>query len=207
MKIIYNGIHANHFDCSIDPGEIKRKYNIGPLDPLIVFIGRITYQKGPDLLLEAIPEILRDNPQARFVFAGEGDMKDCLIHRSRELGVEHVVRFTGFISDEEKRDLLNACQAVCVPSRNEPFGVVVLEAWASGKPVITIHGTGAGDIVWHDATGLKVYGYPNSIAWGVNNIFSDFEKAMWMGRNGRKAAENVFNWDKIAEDIMKVYEE
>jgi len=207
MKVIYNGIHANKFEGWIDQGEVKKRFNIGPLDPMVLFIGRMTHQKGPDMLLEAIPDVLKDFPQARFVFAGDGDMKNYLVDKSRQLGIEHAVRFTGFIPENDKVDLLRACEVVCVPSRNEPFGIVVLEAWSAGKPVITIHGTGAGDIVWHNATGLKVYGFPNSIAWGVKNIFSDFEKAKWMGRNGRYAAETEFNWDKIAAETLKVYEE
>jgi glycosyltransferase involved in cell wall biosynthesis len=207
IRVIHNGIHANKFDGWIDPGEVKRRFNVGPVDPLVLFVGRMTYQKGPDLLLEAVPDVLRDYPQARFVFVGDGDMKNYLIRRTNELGVNHAVRFTGFIPEKDKIDLMKACEVVCVPSRNEPFGIVVLEAWSAGKPVIAIHGTGAGDIVWHEVTGLKVYGYPDSIAWGVKTIFSDFEKARWMGRNGRYAAEKEFNWDKIAADTLKVYEE
>lgn len=207
MRIIYNGVHANKFDGWADQGEIKKGFNVGPLDPMVLFVGRMTYQKGPDLLLEAVPEILRDYPQARFVFVGDGDMKNHLVNRANQLEINHAVRFTGYLPEKDKIDLLKACEVVCVPSRNEPFGIIVLEAWAAGKPVIAIHGTGAGNIVWHDATGLKVYGYPNSIAWGIKNIFSDFEKAKWMGNNGRIAAQNEFNWDKIAAETLKVYEE
>jgi glycosyltransferase involved in cell wall biosynthesis len=206
-RIIYNGVHANKFDGWIDQGEVKKRFHIGPLDPMILFVGRMTYQKGPDLLLEAVPDVLKDYPQARFIFVGEGEMKNHLIHRANELGINHAVRFTGFISDNDKIDLLRACEVVCIPSRNEPFGIIVLEAWSAGKPVITIHGTGAGDIVWHDTTGLKVYGYPNSIAWGVKNILSNLERGKCMGENGRRAAENDFNWNKIAKETLKVYQE
>jgi glycosyltransferase involved in cell wall biosynthesis len=207
MKIIYNGVNANKFEGWVDQGEVKKRFNIGPLDPMILFIGRMTYQKGPDLLLEAIPDILKDHPQTRFVFVGDGDMKDHLIHRSHELGIDYAVRFTGYVSEDDKKDLLRACDAVCIPSRNEPFGIVVLEAWASGKPVVTMHDTGAGDLVWHDTTGLKVYPNTNSISWGIKNIYSDFEKALCMGRNGRLATENVFDWNKITEKTLEVYRE
>ncbi|MCS7135331.1 MAG: glycosyltransferase family 4 protein, partial [Candidatus Aenigmarchaeota archaeon] len=169
---------------------------------------RITYMKGPDLLVEAIPEVLREYPHAKFVFAGDGDMKHWLERRVHELGIAHAVRFTGWIHDfNQKADLLKAVDAVCVPSRNEPFGVVVLEAWSAGKPVIATHGTGAGEIVWHEVTGVRVYQTPNSIAWGIKYIFSDFERARWMGRNGRRAAEEAFNWDNIAKHLDKFYGE
>lgn len=207
MRVVHNAINVKDYNGFINPGPVKMKYGIGIMDPTVLFLGRITYQKGPDLLLETVPDVLKDYPNAKFVFAGDGDMKLSLENRARELGVNHAIRFTGYVSGEEKANLLKSCDVVCVPSRNEPFGIVVLEAWACGKPVIAIHGTGAGEIVWHDVTGLKVYGHPGSIGWGIKNIFSDFEKARWMGRNGRVAAETAFNWDRIAEVTLNVYRE
>jgi len=208
IKVIHNGIHARHFNGFIDPwNDAKKKYGIGSMDPVALFIGRLTYQKGPDLLLEAIPEVLKSCPSAKFLFVGNGDMKSHLENRTRQLGLNHAVTFTGYLSPDEKANLLKACDCVVIPSRNEPFGIVVLEAWASGKPVITTHGTGAGEIVWHDVTGLKVYQAPNSIAWGIKNLFSDHERARWMGKSGRLAAENAFNWDEIAEHTLQVYRE
>lgn len=208
IRVIHNGIHARHFDGFIDSWhDAKKKYGLGPMDPLALFIGRLTHQKGPDLFLEAIPEVLRSYPHAKFVFVGDGDMKNHLENRAKQLNLSHVVRFTGYISPHEKANLLKACDCVVVPSRNEPFGIVVLEAWASGKPVIATHGTGAGEIVWHDVTGLKVYQAPNSIAWGIKTLFSDHERGRLMGKNGRHAAETAFNWDKIADHTLGVYRE
>jgi glycogen(starch) synthase len=134
-------------------------------------------------------------------------MKGYVERRARELNVSHAVRFTGYVSEDEKIKILKASDCVVVPSRNEPFGIVVLEAWAVAKPVIATHGTGAGEIVWHEVTGLRVYQAPNSIAWGIKYIFSNFEKARWMGANGRRAAEEAFNWDRIADYTEKVYKE
>lgn len=208
IRVIPNGIWAKNFDGFIDPWkDAKRKYGIGALDPLILFVGRMTHQKGPDLLLEAIPDVLKDYSQAKFVFVGDGYMRSQLENKARELDLTHAVRFTGYISDEEKANLMKASECVVVPSRNEPFGIVVLEAWSCGKPVISTHGTGAGELIWHEVTGLKVYRNQNSIAWGIKYILSNLEKARWMGRNGRFAAENVFTWDKIAEQTLAVYKE
>jgi glycosyltransferase involved in cell wall biosynthesis len=208
IRVIPNGIWAHKFDGFIDPwNDVKKKYGIGVYDPVVLFVGRITYQKGPDLLLEAVPDVLKDFPNAKFIFVGDGDMKAHLENRARQLNIDHAVKFTGYISDQDKTNLYKACDCVVVPSRNEPFGIVVLEAWACGKPVIVIHGTGAGEIVWHDVTGLKVYQAPNSIAWGIKEIFRNPEKAKWIGKNGRYAAEKEFTWDKIAEKTLNVYKE
>jgi glycosyltransferase involved in cell wall biosynthesis len=167
----------------------------------------MTYQKGVDLLIEAIPDVLKDFPNAKFVFIGDGYMKSQLEKRVNELNLWHAVRFTGYIPDDWKLKIIKASDAVVVPSRNEPFGIVVLEAWSAGKPVIATHGTGAGELVWHGVTGYRVYQAPNSIAWGIKEILRNPEHARWMGEKGMYAAEKVFNWDNVAEQTIKVYEE
>jgi len=207
MRVIPNGISFHHFDGWINPEPVKRKYEIGPTDPTVLFVGRMTHQKGPDLLLEAVPNVLGDYPRAKFVFVGDGYTRIHLESKARQLGVAHAAKFMGYIPENEKIDLFKACDCVAIPSRNEPFGVVTLEGWAAGKPVIATHGTGAGELVWHEVTGLKVYENPHSICWGIKQLFSDFEKARWMGRNGRRAVETVFNWDNVADQTLRVYHE
>jgi len=96
---------------------------------------------------------------------------------------------------------------VCLPSRNEPFGIVVLEAWSAGKPVIASQNGGMSEYVQHEVNGLKIYPAPDSVAWGVSRTFSDFDRARWMGRNGRQAVEERFTWDMIADQTLAVYGE
>ena len=106
---------------------------------------------------------------------------------------------------QELIDLYKAVDCVVVPSRNEPFGIVVLEAWAAGKPVVATSVGGPSEIVWHDVTGYKVWPNPDSVAWGIGTLFSDFEHARWMGHNGRIATETTFSWDTIAGHTYGVY--
>ena len=208
MRVVHNGIHPNNYNNHIDAGKVKESLGIGSMDPTVLFIGRITHMKGPDILVESIPAILRDNPNSKFVFVGDGDMKNHLENRVNQLGIGHATRFTGWISDQRrKEELFKASDVLCDPSRNQPFGMIILESWASRKPVVAMHGTGSGELVWHDVTGLKVYNNPNSLKWGINSMFSDFDKARWMGENGRKATEESFNWENIARQMLNVYEE
>jgi len=102
-------------------------------------------------------------------------------------------------------DLFKTCDCVCVPSRNEPFGIVILEAWSAGKPVVASLNGGPGEIVWHEINGLKIYPNPDSVAWGIGTAFEDFDNARWMGRNGRIAVETAFSWDTIADQVLTVY--
>lgn len=205
IHVVYNGINYRRYDGWIDPAAVRRLYSIGPLDPMILFVGRMVYQKGPDLLVEAIPHVLKYHPNAKFVFVGDGEMRWGVEEKARFMGLNNSVRFLGHTSGWQLADLYKACDAVCVPSRNEPFGIIILEAWSSGKPVISSSSGGPAEIIWHDVNGLKIYPNPDSIAWGIGTLFEDLEHARWMGRNGRIAVESAFSWDAIADQTLNVY--
>ncbi len=204
--VIYNAVPVHKFDGWIDCGEVKRRYSIGPVDPMVLFSGRLCVQKGPDLLLEAIPGLLRHHSRAKFVFAGDGAMRSGLERRAHELGVAHATRFLGYRNGQELVDLYKAADVLCVPSRNEPFGIIILEAWAAGKPVVASENGGPSEFVWHNVNGLRIHPNSDSVGWGLGTIFQDFEWARWMGRNGRTAVETAFTWDKAAETTLACYQ-
>jgi glycogen synthase len=204
-SVIFNGISYQQFDGFLDPAGVKANYHIGPLDPTVLFVGRITQQKGPDLLIEAIPMVLRYYPNAKFIITGDGDMKRQIEQRAHRLRIAHACRFYGVLPRQQLVDLYKAVDCVVVPSRNEPFGIVVLEGWAAGKPVLGTVNGGPSELIWHDVTGYKIFPTPESIAWGIGTLFKDFEHGRWMGHNGRKAVETVFSWDTIADQTLAVY--
>lgn len=204
---VYNGINVKEFELAgVDCGQIKVKYDIGPTDPTVLFCGRLMHQKGPDLLIEAIPAVLHYYPYARFVFAGEGGMRGELERRVHELHIEHAVRFVGHRSGLELRELFHAAQVVCVPSRNEPFGIVVLEAWAAGKPVVATQVGGPAEYVGHGFNGLKIYPHADSVAWGLGTLFMDFDRLRQMGRNARQTVASGFTWDTVAQQTLDAYD-
>ncbi len=203
--VINNGVKAERFNVAADSGEDKHRYGIAPLDPTVLFCGRLAWQKGPDLLIEAIPRILPLYPGAKFLLVGDGQMRGGLEARARQLGVSHAVRFVGHRGSAELVHLFKLADVVCVPSRNEPFGIVVLEAWGAGKPVVVTQTGGPNEYVQHEVTGLKIFPSPDSVAWGINATFSDFERARWMGSNGRASLEERFGWPTIANQTLDVY--
>ena len=204
-SVIYNGVSPGSFDGFIDPAGVRARYGVGPVNPMVLFVGRMVTQKGPDLLVEAIPHILHYYPHARFVFAGDGEMRQHVEGRAGALGVGHATRFIGHQRGWDLVDLYRSCDVVCVPSRNEPFGIVVLEAWSAGKPVVVTNHGGPNEYVWHEVNGLKVYPNPDSIAWGLGTLFTNFERARWMGHNGRIAVEQAFTWDVVADQVLALY--
>lgn len=205
VNVVYNGVPVSRFDGWIDPGAVKARYGIGPMDQTVLFMGRLSVQKGPDLLVEAIPRLLSFYPATKFVIAGEGYMRGDLERRAHELGVAHAIRWLGRLDPGRHAELMKACDIVCVPSRNEPFGIVVLEAWAAGKPVVASEVGGPGELIWHTINGLKIYPNPDSIAWGLGTAFTNWDWARRMGRYGRADAETKFTWDKIAEQTERCY--
>jgi glycosyltransferase involved in cell wall biosynthesis len=207
VRVVYNGVNAQAFDYAVDPGEVKRRYAIGPLDPMILFAGRLVVQKGPDILVQSAPAILRHYPNAKFVFAGDGHLRGDVYGTAQRLGVAHAIRMLGHVNAFELRDLYKACDVVAVPSRNEPFGIVILEAWSAAKPVVASKRGGPAEFVWHDINGLHVDDNPDSLAWGLGTLLADHGHCSWMGRNGRAAVDAVFSWDCIAEQTETVYQE
>jgi glycosyltransferase involved in cell wall biosynthesis len=204
-RTIYNGVSAPAFDYSIDAGEVKRRYAIGPLDPTVLFVGRMVVQKGPDILVRAIPSILKHHPRAKFVFVGDGHMKDDVCRIAHQYGVAHALRVLGVVRGRELTDLFKSCDIVAVPSRNEPFGIVILEGWSACKPVVSTKRGGPSEFVWHDVNGLHVDDTPDSVAWGLGTLLADHDRCRWMGRNGRAAVDAAFSWDSIAEQTEDVY--
>jgi glycosyltransferase involved in cell wall biosynthesis len=203
--VIYNGVNAGTFDYDIDPGEVKRCYGIGPLDPTILFVGRMVVQKGPDILVRAIPSILPYYPHAKFVFAGDGHMKGDVYGLAHQLGVSHAIRVLGDRRGRELHDLFKACDVVAVPSRNEPFGIVILEGWSARKPVVSTKRGGPAEFVWHEVNGLQVDDTPESVAWGLGTLLADQGRCRWMGNNGRASVDAAFSWDRISAQTEMVY--
>jgi len=208
LRVVHNGINCRRFDGLIEPGAVRARYGVGPLDPMVLFVGRMSTQKGPDLLLEAVPYVLEHRSDAKIVFVGDGDMKPYLMHRAWEIGVSHAVRFPGSLPpDNGLTDLFKSTDLVCVPSRNEPFGLVVLEAWSAGKPVVVTENGGPRYFTTHGEDGFVVYPNPQSICWGINTVFGNFEHARWMGSRGRVKAAYGFSWDVIADQTEGIYRE
>lgn len=203
INIIPNGISRKEAKRSLDPGIVKKRYGIDPLDPLVLFCGRMSYQKGPDLLVEAIPLVLQKHKNAKFIFMGEGDMKSACEHRAQKIGVQKACRFLGYIPGPQKETLISACDLVCVPSRNEPFGVIILEAWDFGKPVVA---TEAISIVKNFEDGLLAYIQPESIAWCINRLLDNPSEMKKLGQAGQRRVDAEFRWDKIAERTEEVYD-
>jgi len=204
-RAIYNGVDVARFDADVDVPSIRRAHAIRRHDPCVLFAGRMAWQKGPDLLVEAMSGVLKRHPDTKFVFAGEGDMRAELEDRVVAKGTASATRFLGYRTGTELVGLFKSADVVCVPSRNEPFGIVILEAWSASKPVVATRTGGPAEFVRDEDTGLTVAGTVDSIGQGIESMLSDEVAARRMGVNGRREAETRFSWDTIAAQTEAVY--
>lgn len=206
IHVLPNGVSFRAYDGFIDPAAVKARYGIAPMAPTVLAIGRMTAQKGMDLLVEAVPMVLRSYPETKFIFIGSGPDKDAVVRRAHEVGVAHACVFIGSPPKQDCVDLKRAVDIVAVPSRNEPFGIVVLEAWAAGKPVVATRAGGPIEFVWHDVNGFLVDANPGGLAHGIGSLLADHTHCRILGANGRRAVEEVFHWDNVAAYTEGVYQ-
>jgi len=204
IVVIPNAVDHEKFQMTVDPGRIKEKYGIHPLAPTVLFLGRLVHQKGPDLLVEAIPTVLSNRRDVKFIFAGEGGMQAYLQNRVVELGVEWSTRFLDWVSFPSLIELLNSADIVCIPSRNEPFGIVLLEAWAAGRPVVATDVGGLGENIENFVDGVKTYLHPDSVAWGINYLLNNVEAMKRISENCRRRVKE-FSWTNVAQQLVKTY--
>lgn len=205
IDVIQNAVDHEKFQIIVDPGRIKEKYGIHPLAPTVLFFGRIVDQKGPDLLVEAIPKILSNRWDTKFIFVGEGGMRQHLQNRVIELGVEGATRFTGWLPLPPLVELLNSVDIICIPSRNEPFGIVLLEAWVAGRPVVATDVGGLGENIENFVDGIKIYPNPASVAWGINYLLNNPDSMKLISENARKKVKK-FSWTNVAKQLVKTYQ-
>src|SRR5512147_683852 len=205
IHTVPNGVSYHAFDGFIASDEVKGRYGIASSAPTIFALGRMTAQKGMDMLVEAAPMVLASYPEARFVILGEGPEKQAVVHRAEEIDAAGVIVFPTSLSRWQIVDLMRAWDIVVVPSRNEPFGIVVLEAWAAGKPVVATLAGGPREFVRNDVNGFLVDANPGGLAHGIGSLLANQDHRRSLGANGRRAVEEKFNWNNVAAYTDGVY--
>lgn len=207
IRVIPNGIDASHLRRlrNEDLSDFRRHY-ARPDERLVFNVGRLVYEKGADLLVEATPQVLSRAPDAKFVVGGRGPLFASLGQRIEAMHLHDKVMLTGFLSDEE-RDRLYVVADVCVfPSRYEPFGIVALEAMAAGTPVVVCDVGGLGTVVQHELTGLTAFAEDvNSLAWAITRALSDPTAAAERAERAIGYLETCLAWPVIARLTLEVY--
>jgi glycosyltransferase involved in cell wall biosynthesis len=191
------------FETGIDPGAVKARYQVGPVDPMILYVGDLDERYGPDMLLKAMPPVLRHHPQARLVIVGEGQLLWPLRVYARYLLLEHAVRLVGSVVDQPMCELVQAADIVAVPSREPTPWWPILAGWAARRPVVASHDA-AKSLLEHEQDSVLVYPTENSIVWGLERALYDPALRKAIGEAGRRKLEARFGWNNLAEQIEEL---
>jgi glycogen(starch) synthase len=194
---------AHHFSGVTDPGAVKARYQVGPIDPTILFVGDLSDPYGPDLLVKSMPAILKNNPQVRLIVAGYGDSFWPLKVYARYLLLEHSVRLPGNIEGQEMSELVQAADVIAVPSREQTPWWPILAGWAAGKPVVASH-EAAPALLEHDKDCVRVYASPTSVVWGIERVLFDAPFGTKIAAAGRAKLEERFGWNAVAQQVEDV---
>ena len=175
--------------------------------PSILFVGGLSKVKGIDTLLNAVPIIRKKILNLCLYVAGSGPEENKLKELVKELNIEENVNFLGYVSEIEKYSYYKSADVCVFPSIYEPFGIVLLEAMACGKPVVASNVGGIPFVVEEGKTGLLFEsGNVEDLADKIMTILKNEELREKMGEAGRERAKEV-TWDKIAERTVEVYKE
>ncbi len=203
MHYIPNGIDEERFNMK---PTVSRDMFAGDWEDLVFFVGRMTWQKGVEYLLWAIPEILRRYPDAKFVLSGKGPGLEYYKSLAWHLGIWEKVYFTGFVPDDTLVSLYKVADVSAIPSIYEPFGIVALEASISKTPPVGSYVGGLKETIIHQKTGLHTYpANPQSIADQMVSLLEDPRKRKIMGRKAREYVLEDFNWRRISAWTEEVY--
>lgn len=223
VHVIYNGIDLTEYNKTEDTGALK-KYGVDPSVPYVLFVGRITRQKGVTHLVEAV-RYLPPNTQV-VLCAGAPDTPEIAaemrqkVHEARAFN-PNIVWIEKMVTKPEAIQLYSHARVFCCPSVYEPFGIINLEAMACGAPVVASATGGILEVVADNETGFLVpfapdpaTGFPanpgqfaRDLAAKISGLLADPEKCLRFGAAGRRRVEEEFSWSSIADQTVALYRE
>jgi phosphatidylinositol alpha-1,6-mannosyltransferase len=214
VRMVPPGVEVDKFTGKRNPQNVLDAYKIHD-KKVILTVGRLIERKGQDMVIKALPTVLKRFPDVVYLIVGDGPNRLALEELATSLNLEQKVIFAGLVPDEALPLYYETCDIFIMPSRTiektghvEGFGIVYLEANLCGKPVIGGRSGGVPDAIVDGVTGLLVDPLDSSeIAEAIIKLLSNPELARKMGQAGRIRAQTEFNWDKIVGKLIRVLEE
>ncbi len=197
IEVIHNGVDLNEF-------SVHKLRELFPRDKIVLFVGRLTYQKGVNYLLESAVEVLKTHPRTIFLIVGHGDMYQKLVLDAAKLGIGNRTIFPGFLTGEKLRDCYQMADVFVMPSVSEPYGIVALEALASGTPSVISKQSGVSETL---NSVLKVdFWDTKMMAEKISTLLEYPSFAKEMASMAKREAA-MLTWDSAAEKTLAVYKQ
>ncbi len=201
VMVVHNGIdhqeHRHHLPLALANIRTQGK-------KIVLFVGRITIQKGPDYFIKVAKRVLEYAPDTLFVISGTGDMEHQIIRLASDLGLGDKIIFAGFVRGDELLKLYRAADLYVMPSVSEPFGLTALEALANGTPILVSKQSGVSEVLTHV---LK------SDFWDIDDMADKIVNVVGspglqdtLGKLGTKDVEHV-TWENAAGKCVQIYED
>ncbi|MDQ3355545.1 MAG: glycosyltransferase family 4 protein, partial [Actinomycetota bacterium] len=206
VAVVPNGIDPSELEPVDDLATLRSRF-AAPDERLVLLVGRLVYEKGFQLALEALPGLIERLGAVRFLVAGSGTHEAELRRQAHELGLDPHGTFLGWIGDDVLHSLYRIADLTVVPSIYEPFGLVALEAMASGCPCLVADTGGLREVVPNEDVGLRFRSRdPASLAAMAERVLTD---ATLRGRLVAEASEHVlsFDWGDVAGRVAGIYAE
>jgi glycosyltransferase involved in cell wall biosynthesis len=203
--LVPTGLDLSRFGPQSDGLWVRRRHGV-ETDKVVLFVGRLTAHKGIQTIIEAAA---LTGPGVKFLLVGPGEFPASWERRIRQLKVEDRIIVAGKVPESDLPAYYSACDLLVLPSvsRLEAFGLVLVEAMASGKPVVASDLPGVRDVIKNEKTGLLCEPFnAKDLAARIAAIISDEKVGAGMGAAGRRLAEEKYSWDVIGKKIVQVYE-
>ena len=206
INVIPNGVNLNLFNGIERDYNFRRRFAMDN-EKIILFMGRLVYEKGIQHLISAMPKILEGYRDSKLVICGKGGMENELKRQVEAMGISNKVYFAGYMSGKDVQRMYKSADIAVFPSTYEPFGIVALEAMLSENPIVVSDIGGLNEIVDHRVNGMKAYcGNSNSIADSILELLYDHKLCAEITKRAKNKVRNDYNWSKIAQDTHFTYQ-
>ncbi len=194
IQVVYNGVDLSFYRSF---GELYER-------PTVICLGRMKRYKRMDILIESLPEVAREIPNLLILFVGSGDDLPRLMRLAKKKGLEGVIEFKGYVSDQEKKETLSRSWVSVNTSPKEGWGLTSMESQSLGTPSIVPDSPGLRETVKDNETGyLYPFGSVSRLSGILIDLLKDKGKVIQLGENARRWASN-FSWDRSAS-MMKIF--
>jgi phosphatidyl-myo-inositol dimannoside synthase len=212
MRVVYPGVNGDRYRPDVDGREVRRRFDAPP-GQLLLSVGRLQRRKGHDLVIEALDALQAELPDLTYLIVGDGAERSRLEKLVHERGLERRVRFEGEVPADRLPAYYAAADVFVLPTRMddgdfEGFGLVFLEAAASGKPVIGGRTGGVPEAVADLETGLLVDGGDvRQLVDAIRALATSAELRTRYGAAGRQRTERDFTWQRAADAVLAIHAE
>ncbi len=207
ISVIPNAVDIDKFNPEINGTDIRKKLNLGN-EKIILFVGRLDFQKGIEFLISAFSEVIKDFPDVKLIVVGDGPLKNRIKYIIYEHDLSKSVFLMGHATDEDLPKIYAASDLFVVPSLMEGFGIVYIEAMSCGKACIGTSIGGVEDVIVNGYTGILVPpANSDAISQAIKTLLSDESMLKKFGKEGRKWVLKNFTWGKVASQTLRVYSE